>query len=104
MTAHPASYWSDAIPYALLALRMTTARGHGLPPYSVITGSYPSLPSMLLEGANSPGELPDDATPEQEVAYATGVNDTVSRLVSEVKSRMDRADGQVRRRILRQER
>ena len=50
MTAHPTSYWSDAIPYALLAMRMTTSRAHGLPPFTIITGSYPSLPSMLLEG------------------------------------------------------
>ena len=62
MTAHPASYWSDAIPLALLAMRMTTARAHGLPPYTIVTGSYPCLPSMLLEG-NPQDELPDDATP-----------------------------------------
>ena len=62
MTAHPASYWSDAVPYALLAMRMTTSRAHGLHLYTIVTGSYPCLPSMLLEG-NPQDELPDDATP-----------------------------------------
>lgn len=92
MTAHPASYWSDAVPYALLTLRMTTARAHGLPPFTIATGSYPSLPSLLLEGAPQ-DDLPADATPEQETAYARGVNDTVTILIKEVKTRMDRADG-----------
>ena len=48
-TLNPASYWSDAVPYALLALRMTAAGAHKLPPYTIVTGRYPSLPSHLME-------------------------------------------------------
>jgi Integrase core domain len=33
-----AGFWSDALPLALTAMRMTSAESHGLPPFSVVTG------------------------------------------------------------------
>lgn len=46
-----AGYWSDALPLALASMRMTSAASHGLPPFTVVTGQYPSLPSHLLDDA-----------------------------------------------------
>ena len=57
----PTLEWSDIIPYALVALRMTPAAAHGLPPFTVITGGVPVLPSQLPE---EDLEVPaGDATP-----------------------------------------
>jgi len=42
-------YWSDALPMVLAALRMTASASHGFPPFTIITGQYPSLPSTILD-------------------------------------------------------
>ncbi|HKT22925.1 MAG TPA: transposase family protein, partial [Nitrososphaerales archaeon] len=31
-------YWSDILPMALTAMRMTTAASHGFPPFTIVTG------------------------------------------------------------------
>lgn len=57
LAKNPASYWSDMVPYALLAMRMTVHSAHGMPPFTVVTGRYPSLPSHILpELSQPPGE------------------------------------------------
>ena len=45
--AHSTSYWSDFVPDALLMLLHTTTRAHGFPPFSIITGQHPNLPTSL---------------------------------------------------------
>ena len=64
----PASYWSDHVTPALIALRHSMSRAHGYPPFTVITGLVPVLPSDLTR--ETPASLPADAaTPEEEAAY-----------------------------------
>ena len=43
----PASYWSNHIAPALIALRHSMSRAHGYPPFTVVTGLIPILPSDL---------------------------------------------------------
>jgi transposase InsO family protein len=45
LTDDPDSYWSDHLAGALLVLRLSTARAHGYPPFTVVTGLIPVLPS-----------------------------------------------------------
>jgi Integrase zinc binding domain/Integrase core domain len=45
----PTSYWTDSIPYCLMAMRMAPAAAHGFPPFTVITGSTPILPTQMAE-------------------------------------------------------
>ena len=45
--ANPTAYWFDFIPDALLLLRHTTTRAHGFPPYTIVTGQHPNLPTTL---------------------------------------------------------
>ena len=75
LAAHPEAYWTDILPYALIVLRHTAQRAHGLPPFTIVTGRLPILPSSL------PGELPpdlgDDATEEEEEAYASAMYERV---------------------------
>lgn len=56
LTQYPDSYWSDHLPVALLALRMTTHRALNLPPFMVITGTMATPPSYLLEDIEQPTE------------------------------------------------
>jgi hypothetical protein len=77
----PTLFWSDVIPYALVALRMTPASAHGLPPFTVITGGIPVLPSQLPEDAD---ELPgEDATPQEEADYMAAM----ARRIEEIRER-----------------
>lgn len=45
LARYPAAYWSDIVPYALMAMRHTPARAHGFPPFTVLTGLVPVLAS-----------------------------------------------------------
>lgn len=54
------AYWSDAIPYCLMALRLAPTQAHGFPPFTVVTGTVPVLPTQLPE---VPLELPEDPSP-----------------------------------------
>ena len=66
MTSDPTSYWSDALPYCLMALRHAPSAAHKFPPFTVITGTTPVLPTQLPD----PGpELPTDPTPKEEAEY-----------------------------------
>jgi hypothetical protein len=76
----PHSYWSDHVPYALMALRMAPAASHGFPPFTVVTGGVPLLPSTLPE---DPLEVPEDPTPEGEEQFVEEVLRRVSRIREE---------------------
>lgn len=64
----PASYWSDHVTPALIALRHSLARSHGYPPFTVITGLIPVLPSDITREI-IPNLPMESATAEQEAAY-----------------------------------
>ena len=59
MAVAPVTFWSDHLPPALIALRHTTARSHGYPPFTVVTGLLPILPSDVTSTPELP---PDEAT------------------------------------------
>lgn len=47
LIAHPTSYWSDHVPTATMMMQHTISRAHNLPPYTIVTGRSPVLPSHL---------------------------------------------------------
>ena len=59
MAVAPDTYWSDHIPVALIALRHTTAHSHGFPPFTIVSGLLPVLPSDVTSVPELP---PDEAT------------------------------------------
>lgn len=67
LTAYPTLFWSDVVPYVLMALRMAPTRAHGFPPFTLVTGQVPILPSDLQLAAVA--ELPEGATAKQEEKY-----------------------------------
>ena len=87
LAVEPASYWSDHVPGALIALRLSAARSHGYPPFTVVTGLIPVLPSDATT-VPAPALLPDDVTPVQEKAYAEAVARTASFLHQIIKARL----------------
>jgi len=63
LSVEPGSYWSDHLPGALIALRHSAAASHGYPPFTIVTGLLPVLPSDIT--SQPPPTLgPDDITPE----------------------------------------
>ena len=46
MAEYPGAQWTDVLPYALIALRLTAQRAHGFPPFTIITGRVPILPDQ----------------------------------------------------------
>lgn len=67
LAAHPTLFWSDVVPFVLMALRMAPTRAHGFPPFTLVTGQIPILPSDLHVAPVA--DLPQDPTPGQEEAY-----------------------------------
>ena len=61
------SYWSDSIPYALIALNHTPQASHGIPPFTIIHGSPPVYMSDL---ANILVPFPKPSTDEEEERYS----------------------------------
>jgi transposase InsO family protein len=47
MTMERTAYWSDGLPYCLMALRHTPQASHRFPPFTVVTGTTPVLPTTL---------------------------------------------------------
>jgi hypothetical protein len=60
LSMEPDAYWSDALPYCLMALRHTPASAHGFPPFTIITGTTPVLPTQLPQAGLI---VPEDPTP-----------------------------------------
>ena len=94
-------YWSDALPMVLAALRMTSSASHGFPPFTIITGQYPSLPSQLLD-KELHVDWPEPSEAEQ-VAFTEAVVATTRKLWREAKLRLAKRDADARRRIIRTE-
>src|SRR5512144_3257013 len=90
LVRQPALHWSDIIPYALVAMRMTPAASHGLPPCTIIMGGGSVLPSQLPGGLDDvPGE---DATPWQEAAYFDAMVHRTEHIRKHTAARLTRRD------------
>mgnify|MGYP003390283637 FL=1 len=67
-TQYPTSYWSDMVPHALTLMRFTTTRAHGFPPYTLVIGCNPELPTALNTTIASLDHW-DELTSNQEEQY-----------------------------------
>jgi len=47
VTADPQTFWSNHLPAALMRLRFTVHKAHQMPPFRVLTGQTPNLPSIV---------------------------------------------------------
>lgn len=90
LAAHPEAYWTDVLPFALIVLRHTAQRAHGLPPFTIVTGRIPILPSSLP--GDLPPDLPEDATEAEEEAYATTLFEMVEALRTATGQRLSSND------------
>ena len=62
------AYLSDFVPHAAIALRLSTARTHGYPPFTLVTGLIPTLPS---DATSHIAIIPEgEVTAQQEKEYA----------------------------------
>ena len=84
-----------------MALRMTTAASHKMPPFTLIVGRHPMLPSHInLDDLTFPSE----PTEEEELGYAALVIRETERLRTEAQKRLKFNDVQVRNALIRSER
>ena len=60
LTKEPATFWSNHLGPALAMLRFTSSRMTGLPPFTIVTGRQPQLPSLP---ARPLPDLPAQPTP-----------------------------------------
>ena len=73
LAADPDGYWSDHVAAAIITLHLSLARSHGYPPFTIITGLLPVLPSDLTEVPPPPAPPEGEVTAQQEREYAEGV-------------------------------
>ena len=90
MDQYPHAYWSDFVPHALMMLRFTAHRAHGLPPYTVITGQQPPLPPLINNPQCEATTFPE-LTAEQEQLYADWVHQRAITLYQLVLTRRTKA-------------
>ena len=88
LTREKTAFWSDALPYCLMAARLTPAASHGFPPFTVVTGTTPVLPTQL------PGlaDAPDDPTPDSEEQFVEELFGLASRIREDTKERLEKRD------------
>ena len=101
MAEYPGAQWTDVLPYALIALRLTAQRAHGFPPFTIITGRVPILPATLPQ--EPPEDLGDDATPAQEAAYTDGLYSIVKEVMDTTSVRLQHSDRLLRAAIRRRD-
>lgn len=78
------------MPAALITLRHSMARSHGYPPFTIITGLVPVLPSDLTAVPPPPSPPEGEVTAEQECEYAEEVAKTVRKVRHIAKLRLAR--------------
>ena len=100
LAEHHDSYWSDIVPYALMAMRMTIHLAHNLPPFTIVTGRYPALPSHIPETRANPLVEPNYEDLEE---YAGRVLSKAHELCNIAMNRLLKNDQAVRRRLLARE-
>jgi hypothetical protein len=93
LTMEPAAYWSDALPYCLMALRHTPASAHGFPPFTIITGTTPVLPTQLPDAGL---QIPEDPTPEEEADFVQQLMGRVEAIRDQTSTRLQKRDRLVR--------
>ena len=92
LAVEPDTYWSDHLPAALITLRLSASRAHGYPPFALITGLLPVLPSDLSE-IQPPPLLPEgEPTPEEETRYKRMMLSTINDVHAIAKLRMAKRD------------
>ena len=64
--AYPTRFWSNHLNTALMMLRFTCHKMTRYPPFTMITGSKPRLPSVIQTPLD---DLPDEPSREEEDAY-----------------------------------
>lgn len=104
LSEYPVAYWSDFVPHALMLLRFTAHRFHGLPPYTVITAQPPSLPSVLSTTDSPPLGDSTGPTTEQEQHYANWVYSRTKVLYQLVLQRRSKAYSRLLAKFKREER
>jgi hypothetical protein len=67
ISEYPNAFWSDFVTHALMMMRFTTHRSHGLPPYTIVTGNKVPLPHILL---NPDTESPSEMSTQSELTAA----------------------------------
>ena len=87
------AYWTDALPYCLIAMHHTPAAAHGFPPFTVITGTTPILPTSLPDPQL---KLPGDADPQREELYVQHVLAHAKAIREETGERLLRRDARTR--------
>ena len=78
------------MPAPLITLRHSMAWSHGYPPFTIITGLVPVLPSDLTAVPPPPSPPEGEVTAEQEREYAEGVTKTMREVHRIAKLRLAR--------------
>ena len=78
-------YWTDDLPAALIAMRHATAAAHNYPPFTVVTGQLPILPSDVTSDVSLPGV---DATPQDEEDYRQRMVEVIRQVRDTAKHRI----------------
>ena len=92
LAVEPDTFWSDHLPAALITLRLSASRAHGYPPFALITGLLPVLPSDLSE-IPAPPLLPEgEPTPEEEKHYKKMMQSAINDVRAIAKLRMAKQD------------
>ena len=79
-----------------MTLRHSMARSHGYPPFTIITGLVPVLPSDLTAVPPPPSPPEGEVTAQQEREYAEGVAKTVREVRRVAKLRLARRELRLR--------
>lgn len=84
-----------------MALRLSTARAHGYPPFTLVTGLLPTLPSDLQQDIVV---LPEgEVTAAQEKDYVNQLLQVVAAVRRVAQARMTKLELQLHRRLRQQE-
>jgi len=100
LTEDPESFWSDHLPAALIVLRHSMARGHGFPPFTIITGLLPVLPSNLTHRP-VPAMPTGEVSEAEEAAYVDSMCRTIADVRKAAKLRLARNELRLQRQLLR---
>ena len=93
LTKEPATFWSNHLGPALAMLRFTSSRMTGLPPFTIVTGRYPQLPSLP---ARPLPDLPAQPTPRQEETYFAAMAARVEDLAALGGERIAKLEQRIR--------
>jgi hypothetical protein len=101
LTLEPDTYWTDHIAPILMAMRFSMARSHGYPPYTIVTGLLPILPSDV---SSYPMAMPEgEVSAAVEEAYINSVVKVAIEVRKVVKARHANLEIKLQRKLLRQE-